>query len=50
MFTDSLYVFPAALPAPVVTVVMNLATGKKQVYDTDRVKYYSIHRARLLLS
>jgi hypothetical protein len=34
MFTDSLYVFPAALPAPVVTVVMNLATGKKQVYDT----------------
>jgi hypothetical protein len=35
MFTDSSYVFPAALPAPVVTVVMNLATGKKQVYDTN---------------
>jgi hypothetical protein len=35
MFTDSLYVFPAAQPASVVTVVMNLATEKKQAYDTD---------------
>jgi len=35
MFTDSVYAFPAAQPAPVVTVVMNLATGKKQVYSCN---------------
>ena len=35
MFTDSVYALPAAQPATVVTVVMNLATGKKQAYSCN---------------
>ena len=35
MLTSNLYAFPAAQPAPVVTVVMNLATGKKQIYSCN---------------
>ena len=35
MLTSNLYGFPAAQPAPAVTVVMNLATGKKQVYSCN---------------
>jgi len=35
MLPNNVYAVPTALPAPVVSVVMNLATGKKQAYDTD---------------
>ena len=35
MLPNNVYALPTALPAPAVTVVMNLVTGKKQVYSCN---------------